>query len=108
MLREFSMVNADGASIESRYHPGKEQIGIFTRFLRVVSKKNSRDVEAGFNAVLNDFLGHAYSLGAVKPGFYYGLNDAEIEREFTAEERGEDIGHAPITRKHLTLVYSRG
>jgi hypothetical protein len=107
MLREFSEVNADEVSIEARYHPGKSQRDILTRYLRhlgVAGEKNRRYFEAGFHAVLNDFLGHALGgAGAPEPEFYEALNDAEIGRDFTAEET-EGV---PITRRHLTLVHSR-
>jgi hypothetical protein len=117
MLREFSESNADEASIERRYRPGKPQSNILTRYLRLVSEHNSGPLKAGFNAVLTDFLAHAFRTGVVRPEFYERLDDGEIKRQSTAEEIGEcadddtevnsERGAAPATRRHLTLVHSR-
>jgi hypothetical protein len=111
MLMKFRRGNVDDASIEARYRHGKPQSDTLARYLSVVRRHSNPAVEAGFNAVLTDFLAHAFSGGVVEPEFYMGLDDAEIEREFTAEEDGcgaeHEIPTTPITRKHLTLVHSR-
>lgn len=104
MLMKFRKGNVDDASIEVRYRPGKPQSDTLTRYLGVVRRHSNPAVEAGFNAVLTDFLAHALTGGVVEPEFYMGLDDAEIERKFTAEE---ETPATAITRKHLTLVYSR-
>lgn len=80
--------NADEASIESRYRPGKAQCDILSRYQRVMRDQGNPAVEVGFNAVPNDFLGHVF-YGIVEPEFYEAIDDDEIEREFTAEERGD-------------------
>lgn len=90
MLIEFRESNSDEVSIEQRYRPGKPQSDILGRYQRVVKDHNNPTVEAGFNAVVNDLLSHFLSGGCLmEPEFYEALDDAEIEREATAEERGE-------------------
>ena len=102
MLMKFRKGNnVDDASIEARYRHGKPQSDTLTRYLRVARSHSNPAVEAGFNAVLTDFLAHAFE-GVVEPEFYMSLDDAEIERD--AED---DTPTTPITRKHLTLVHSR-
>lgn len=85
MLREFDeYLDSNDHTIEARYRQGLPQKDTLARYLRVIMDQGNPAVEDGFIAVLTDFLG---SGGITKPEFYESLDDSEIKREFTEEER---------------------
>src|SRR5437762_4821632 len=86
MLIKFQESNHDEVAVEQRYRAGKSQSDILGRYQRVVRHQPDPSVEAGFNAVLSDFLSHSLSGGCeMEPEFYLELDDAEIERDSIAE-----------------------
>lgn len=111
MLRKFRETNTDALSIEARYRPGKKQRDILGHTLRTIKKAGNPAVDAGFMAVMNDFIAHTLTTGVMDPEFYEGLDDEEIARPYRAGEIIGEIGgctvFASITKGGLTLVHSR-
>ncbi len=72
MLREIrDEVGSDATSIEEEYREGRPQSDVLARHLRVVGRAGPA-VEAGFLAVLTDFLGGAFE-APTDPEFYEEL-----------------------------------
>jgi hypothetical protein len=87
MLIEFrAMDHNDETCIEPRYRPGKPQSDILTRYVRAVRDQYSPAVEAGFFAVLTDYLAHE---AATEPEYYNDLyENGNARRGFTIVPKG--------------------
>jgi hypothetical protein len=59
LLRELEVSDCDDCSIESMWRHGRPQNDAVLRYLDVLRTRNSRALDAGFAAILTDFLARA-------------------------------------------------
>jgi hypothetical protein len=74
--------NCDGAtsSIEAEYRPaGTRQSNVVLRYLDTLRQINSRELDAGFSAILTDFIGTTLCGCVPDPEFYEDLLNGDVK-----------------------------